>query len=625
MPLRCRNLDLIKIRRFTLKTPKPPSQIKLAAWDTETCKDGYSRLVTWCDETGCYHHYIKSVDAFFALINKMQVYDRHVNVFWNIDFDRNGLIKWLLADYPEALQNMADIDGCCVHHHKKQYWIKSIPGKFFAFRVQGHHMIRFFDLWQFYTMKLEHAAEKYSTMRKSNYEVDNMSPSQVYNDQDLLKYALQDSRVTYDLAKYLYTQLEALKVVTDKPYSKAALAQLKMREALNGCKLDIPNPVLRMSWDSYFGGRFETIKRGSFTNTTEVDLNSAYPAAFTTLPDITDGKWTRTSDYSQLIESPLSFAKIKVETQENTVSPICIRNRKNINIYPRFKGEISVTGRELTILKEWPDTKFSIHDGYAFWPSLMEGPFSFVSEMYEMRKKLQQEHNDLERLVKTILNSGYGKTMQVVPEHRIIKPEDATQEELLKGELITLGEKVMLSVSGSFRAGQLFCPPYGATITAQARVKLLRLALDSGFDNIISFVTDAAFLEDAVGVKTGDGLGEWKIEDKGDLLMMGNGVYQFAEKQRCRGFKKFLPLNAMLQAADGLATSLPVELTRVLKLKAAAKQHRMQDLNKFYKQTKTLELNSDIKRVWPGSINVQKLLREQQTSTTLPSNHPSFT
>jgi len=43
--------------------------------------------------------------------------------------------------------------------------------------------------------------------------------------------------------------------------------------------------------NSFYGGRFELIKRGYIGECYLYDLNSAYPHALTSLPDIINGRW----------------------------------------------------------------------------------------------------------------------------------------------------------------------------------------------------------------------------------------------------------------------------------------------------------------------------------------------
>ncbi|MDE1816708.1 MAG: hypothetical protein KGI11_09145 [Thaumarchaeota archaeon] len=56
---------------------------------------------------------------------------------------------------------------------------------------------------------------------------------------------------------------------------------------------EVPYEVQELARQSFYGGRFELIQRGFIGYCCLYDINSAYPHVLTTLPDITDRKWTR--------------------------------------------------------------------------------------------------------------------------------------------------------------------------------------------------------------------------------------------------------------------------------------------------------------------------------------------
>ena len=48
-----------------------------------------------------------------------------------------------------------------------------------------------------------------------------------------------------------------------------------------------------MAYRSYYGGRFEILKRGFIGKGYLYDINSAYPYALTQIPDLSKGKWIK--------------------------------------------------------------------------------------------------------------------------------------------------------------------------------------------------------------------------------------------------------------------------------------------------------------------------------------------
>src|SRR5206468_6232651 len=54
---------------------------------------------------------------------------------------------------------------------------------------------------------------------------------------------------------------------------------------------EVPYQVQEAAWSSYYGGRFEQLKKGFVGTVNLYDLNSAYPDALRHMPDITNGRW----------------------------------------------------------------------------------------------------------------------------------------------------------------------------------------------------------------------------------------------------------------------------------------------------------------------------------------------
>ena len=55
----------------------------------------------------------------------------------------------------------------------------------------------------------------------------------------------------------------------------------------------VPYEIQELAFRSYFGGRFEILKRGFIGTAYLYDINSAYPFVLTQFPDITKGRWIK--------------------------------------------------------------------------------------------------------------------------------------------------------------------------------------------------------------------------------------------------------------------------------------------------------------------------------------------
>jgi len=620
--LRCNDLDKIEIQRHRYHSHTQPEYVPICAMDTETSFDGYARLVTWCAEGVTHHKYITKPDDVYALFNTMLAYNKHVTYFYNIGFDMRALLKWILKDLPDMFFDLAVFDSGVVTHRKKKYRFQYIPDKSMNIQINRNRIIRCFDLAQFFNMmKLKTATKKYVNDTKKDYDVKNMAPKQVYNDKKLLEYGRHDAYITWKLGRFLHKQLSVMGLDTMRPISKATIAHLKMRQANHGQFWVLPNHVTRMAFNAYSGGRFETIKRGFIPNAIEEDLNSAYPKYIADLPHIMKGKWKWSVNKRELQEGSMGFAEIKVCTENKKISPLTLKSQEGLNIYPRFKGRITVTGKELELLDVWPDTSYEVLNGWVFYDKSGERPFSYVKDLYRKRQKLKARGDPLEMLLKIIMNSTYGKFLQITPKQEFIPIEESTEEQRLNGTLRIRDGEGVVAVEKRYIAGSFFNPVYAATITANTRCKILD-TVRGDMDNVVGFATDAVFLEDKVNIPNSKRMGEFSVEGEGDLIMVGNGVYSFGGEWKARGFRRRMDLSEKLGGLDGCVSRVMFELVRPLRLKSAFRQHRFEDMNQFLPVEKMLDFNSDRKRVWPRSLTKERLLGCVQDSFTLPRSYP---
>ena len=289
---------------------------------------------------------------------------------------------------------------------------------------------------------------------------------------------------------------------------------------------ETPEEVLDASQYAYAGGRFELLQMGRHPDTVyEYDIHSAYPAAATDLPDISQGSWETVSSFE-----PFSFGLWHVEYSnyhdnwftDNRPQPLFCRSRNGSISYPN-----EVEGWYWT-----PEARLlpssSIREGYVFRPTTTNRPFAFVKAMYNERRILQSQGSSTERALKLILNSIYGKMAQTVG-----------------GDENTIPTWHQLE--------------YAGYITSYTRAKIYEAALLNP-DAIIATETDAVFSTEPLDLPLSDELGDWEETIFDEICYLQSGFYyamqddhvickyRGMDKDRNTGQPQNLPYDKVLEA-----------------------------------------------------------------------------
>ena len=223
-----------------------------------------------------------------------------------------------------------------------------------------------------------------------------------------------------------------------------------------------------------------------------------------------------------------------------------------------------------------------IIDAWHFYAETTERPFASIRDIFTERLRLQDIGDPREHVLKLVMNSLYGKFIQITPQ---LLPEP------------------------SLKVGPLFLPAYASEITARTRMQLVRTILERDIDPIACF-TDCIMTASPENLAS-EGLGHWNLETSGRLLVLGCGVYEFESDSgtdtHTRGFR--LPkdtglidiLNSNTRKTHFEFTeSRPVSIAEYFHYRLAESGHHV---NEWVERTKSLSINFDKKRVWPSNFH----------------------
>ncbi|AJW71040.1 DNA polymerase [Nitrosopumilus adriaticus] len=538
---------------------------QICALDTET-HDGDIFLIA--DSEGNYLDKITPKSVIKWLFSKR--YEGTWNFFYNLTFDAGVILK-LLGENLKSYLKTRSLDFSF-----EGYSIQYIHGKKLAIK-KGHHSTVFFDIAQFYHMKLVDAyqsnigklPEEYLKMKQKRSHFTKRFYNR--NKQQVRNYCITDCILTKRLAeKWITLFHDAFEFYPNRWISSGYLAE----KVLINNEIDIPKfntvpyKIQELAFRCYFGGRFEMLKRGFIGTGYIYDINSAYPYALTKIPNLSKGRWIKRKSIHP--DSKLGFFRIKADIPDlKHVPPFPFRNN-NMIIFPSGKFETFCTLPELLACND--ESMYEIIDSYQFIPDVEEYPYkNFITEMYQKRLKLKQDGSPLQLPIKLILNSIYGKT----------------------------GQRINRKI------GNLFNPIIFSAITGHARAQLYEFVQKHKIEReIVAFATDSVCTTRKITSSSNE-LGVFSLDKSGDdVFFLQNGIYRINGKWKQRGLghlgtKEIEHLDTVEK--DG-KLFYKFKVLRAGQLRSSIIQNNIEGIGKFSEITRQIDLNADNKRIWLGNL-----------------------
>lgn len=309
--------------------------------------------------------------------------------------------------------------------------------------------------------------------------------------------------------------------------------------------------VLNLERESYFGGRTECFKLGSFTKDKYyyLDVNSMYPS-------VMRSGWypVKYLNYDlkctpQVLKFYLQKYCIVARVRINTKNPIVPVRKKLKVIFPvgSFEAVLSTAELKLALRENAIEKVISV----AIYKR--EKIFkSFIDFFYAERLKAKQEGNSAYDLFfKIIMNSLYGKFGQQMGEWTTIgkcDPKDVEYwSEIVSGQSkIYKYRKIngLLQRYDSKHEAFNSFPAIASHVTAAARVKMWELMVKAGRGNVYYCDTDSLFVNQAGYDNLKPELDKFKlgklklVDVTNDLRLFGCKSYIFGDLKRHKGRKR---------------------------------------------------------------------------------------
>ena len=484
------------------------------------------------------------LQSFLKEMTKVK-YQSHLNFFYNIGYD----MSILLSLFPNKKQTeLYDVQRT----EYKGFKIFIIPKKLLVIR-NGKRSTKFYDLASFLHMSLDQACKKWLGKRKLDFDT-----KEIMNDKDLFlkfyknnkiqEYCMVDCRLTSLLGYEVRKHFTDMNIPFAKPVSPAGLS--KDYTAWNE-DINIPNykyfNLQKLAYQGYYGGLFEFFKRGYFKNAKGYDVDSLYPSEMKDLPDLRDCTIAFNTEVDPKADYSLIKAKVWLEDQAK-ICPFPAKAKLKYEdhkgskkaqekiIRPVMKGQKTVMSKQMyDFITEgsYPYLeKIEIEKCYNIYTDQnTRKPFSYLEDLFNKRVDLINKYgkdDKRQEVLKIILNSIYGATAEVIKQ---------PDYEKVEGKYIVKGSK--------YKAGDLFRPFIAFHTTELSRLKMYKAIYDSGIeDQVIGVATDCIYIEQSGckkferhnNVNDQKDLGSYSVDYQGDMLIVGNGIYQVKQGQKLNGW-----------------------------------------------------------------------------------------
>jgi len=566
---------------------------KIHGIDTEATSNG--EMLSIADSEGNYLDFddLTAETLLDFLFSKR--FETSWNFLWNISYDTRIILRLLGKNILKQPQRKSRLIFKAFG-----YTVSIIERKSLTI-MKGKHSVNFYDISQFYpdkeTRTLAGAYEKCIGKLDQEYldmKSKRSSFSKEYyrkNRKEIRNYCIRDCILTNELAEHWIKLVhEAFGLYVARWLSSGYLAEkilIKYRIVIP--KLDeTPEAVNEIATNSTFGARIELVRRGFISNVFLYDIRSAYPFALANIPDITKGRWTQSKKLNK--KALLGFFKIKCNIPKTKhVCPFPFLASTKL-LFPNGQFITFVTLEELKSCKD--SSWYEILDSWQYFDESPVYPYrEFIQSMYDKRQKLKDENNPLELPFKIILNSIYGKTGQ--------------------------GEKP------NTRMGNMLNPIIFSAINGMCRAQIYKFIIDNKIERDVCMIyTDAITTTRNLNLNSKK-LGDFSEDVKGEAYLLQNGFYRVGDKFRNKGFANIGndTIERLEPFEEDGKIKYTFEMTKVGTLKQNLLRGSFDNIGKFSKETRNLDLNADRGRFWIGQLTD---VRKKETNYSTPFSFPEF-
>lgn len=522
--------------------------------------DGRHRTILWLASDGEQLDDISGLDSlsiFDWLLDLSSKYKRGktstaIYVVYGGSYDFNQALRDLSEEDAKKVNAAGGSQGYTdIMLKGNRYGIKMIPRKYLTIAEYKNdaiaRQITIYDVIGFFQSTFVSAIKQwlgkdYTDLHTISEGKDARTGFNQWEMADIVRYTSAELRALVKIMNLLRSSLITLgwKIPSWHGAGAIAGAVLKAHGAKEIIGGDLPAPALEAARHAYFGGRIELFRYGYHADKIyAADINSAYPASMSELPDFSKGKWYHLRNPKISPEAIPEWALLHIEwhtPKDLPLYPFAYRSGDLQKVIFPASGKNWTHRCEYAAAMKWAHTtgiQIKIRELITFIPDEASKPFAWIDEYYLERQAIVAESkrtgiaNGAEKAIKLGLNSLYGKTAQKV------------------------------CASGKPAYNNLFASGF---ITASTRSKIYDAAMRDP-DACIMAATDGLFTSkpiEGIDYSAQKELGKWELSEYDAGLFIQSGYYFLMEggewKAKTRGFDKLKgPEEAVKQVRQILA------------------------------------------------------------------------
>lgn len=646
------------------------------AFDTETAK-GKAILITYAvwsgfdpkhgHEADTYSREPKSKKDIVRFLANMAK-DHNTGWCFNIDYDVCALLKWFSYDEITKiyLGETVKLD--------RNLSVSYIPRKCFTVEFldkdeKGNlhtYICKIFDLYQYYVSSLNNASKKYLKEKKKDLPkkiITNLHLKTVYkkNRRKIIEYAEKDAWLTWMLAERFMRMLKESGVNVKTFYSGGSIAMRHIKKFVKIPQIH-DEKIKEFVKRGYFGGRVEFINRGKMKNISLYDINSAYPYAISRLKRIKklrfENQISKNADYffvecdfelyGNIKISPFAYRDKIVKYPFGKFENIVLDNYTFNNCKPYFKNLKIKTVLNVYCKKNDFLFKKIVHKLYAerqkgeaqnyiyklilnaFYGKLAQKDRSLLKldEKQTLNLLTKNYRKDggkrfFEKYIKKICPSCYkkGNVQKECKSYCCITYRKRYSNYLKKFSIVQTNEGFYQDKKQNSNFSNII---YASLITAYIRNMMFEVAKETGFKNIVGFMTDCIFSKKPIPKKYIDKnkkiktLGKFSLKTKSWLYVIGTGIYQHKYESKFRGYSLKKSLIEIVKKGKKKNIIGIKSIQRIGLGQTLLHWNEIKDFNILKDTEKRMDLNFDSKRNWEQLFSTfGESLRKEITSKPL--------
>ena len=285
----------------------------------------------------------------------------------------------------------------------------------------------------------------------------------------MIKYNMRDSEISSKFIEFLFNGFLELGATPKNTIASTSMSLFK-NKYLDDIYYTHSEKYLLDELLAYYGGRTEAFKRGYIKDYNYYDFNSLYPSVMlNSFPDPNSIRYIKNSDITY-IESYEGISEVDIFCPYMDIPLLPFRTDKKL-LFPcgSFRGWYShiELKKALSIGYVIKD----IHQTYYFKDECR--PFyNFVTDLYKKRQEYKKDNSNMEKIVKLLLNSLYGKFAQKFTDRDNWIPLPDNLSDLDKYDYIERHGNYIRVKNNMTRPASFCVPIWSLYTTAYGRLKL---------------------------------------------------------------------------------------------------------------------------------------------------------